>query len=321
MKMKKIILPLVALLAMAVSCSSDDDSTDDNTGGGEVEGVLRILSVDAENDLVTLTNLGEGTIDIGDYFLCLGPGTYRQISGQTTEDTNLELNETITVSYDVNPDADGLSIFSTNTFESSDPEILVDFVQWGAGDQPRVDQAVTAGRWDNANNFVEGVNIFTYNGGVADVGSTFWTGEEEAQEEGILRILSVDAVNDMVTLTNLGEGSIDIGDYFLCLGPGTYRQISGQTTEDTNLEPNETITVPYNVNPMEDGLSIFSTNSFTSSDPEILVDYVQWGAANQARSGQAVAAGRWDDVNNFVPENTEYEFIGGTEDIGVTFWE
>ena len=162
--MKKFILPLVALLTMTVSCSSDDDSTDDvipiddevitddNTGGDDgdnggdaEEGVLRILNVDAVNDMVTFTNLGEGSIDIGAYWLCLGPGTYRQISAQTTDDTNLESNETITVPYDVNPMEDGLSIFSVDQFGSSDPEVLLDFVQWGAGNQPRSAQAVTAG--------------------------------------------------------------------------------------------------------------------------------------------------------------------------------
>ena len=124
----------------------------------------------------------------------------------------------------------------------------------------------------------------------------------------------------MVTFTNLGEGSIDIGAYWLCLGPGTYRQISAQTTGDTNLEPNETITVPYDVNPTEDGLSIFSSTAFGSSDPEVLLDFVQWGAGNQPRSAQAVTAGRWDNASSFVPESTEYIFDGGAEDVGVTFW-
>ena len=214
---------------------------------------------------------------------------------------------------------DGLSVFSVDQFGSSDPEVLLDFVQWGAGNQPRSAQAVTAGRWDDTNNFVEGVNVFTYNGGVADVGSTFWTGEE-APEEGILRVLNVDAVNDMVTFVNLGEGSIDIGSYWLCLGPGTYRQVSQQTTDDTNLEPNEMITVPYDVNSMEDGLSIFSTNDFGSSDPEVLLDFVQWGAGNQPRSAQAVTAGRWDNANNFVEGVNVFTYNGGVADVGSTFW-
>jgi len=56
----------------------------------------------------------------------------------------------------------------------------------------------------------------------------------------------------------------------------------------------------YNVDPMVDGLSLFSTNSFGSSDPAILLDFVQWGAGNQPRSGQAVNAGRWDDATQFI---------------------
>ena len=59
-------------------------------------------------------------------------------------------NQSITLSYDVNPTSGGLSLFSVNTFGSTDPEVLIDYVQWGSANQARVNQAVTAGRWNNA---------------------------------------------------------------------------------------------------------------------------------------------------------------------------
>lgn len=336
--MKKIFLSLVTIALMA-SCSTDDSNespentipetetetesdieTDDDTQDPG-NGLLRLVEVDAVNDLVTITNFGDGSLEVGDYFLCLGPGTYAAISGLTDDSTNLAPNESVSLNYDVNEMADGLGVFTVSEFGSSDPNILLDYVQWGAANQARSDQAVAAGRWDDVSNFASGVNVFTFDGNVTDFGSDFWEGEEE-QNNGpaVLRILSVDATNDQVTLTNFGGETIDIDNYWLCLGPGTYARIGAITTEDTNLEAEETITLSYDVNPSQDGLSVFSINSFGSSDPTVLVDYVQWGAASQARSGQAVTAGRWGDVNNFVPTSTTYNYNGGATDVGVTFW-
>lgn len=330
--MKKIFLPLLAIV-MTVSCSTDEttetpennipdvENPDGNTGDDGTD-IVRITAVDATSDLVTLTNLGDGTLDVGNYFLCLGPGTYAAVSGLTSEPTSVAPNASLTVSYDVNEVADGLGVFAVSEFGSSDPSILLDYVQWGAANQARVDQAVTAGRWDDVSNVAPGVNVFTFNGSVADVGSTFWTGEEEQEAPtSIVRILNVDAQGDLVTLTNFGNTSIDVGTYWLCLGPGTYVNVGNIATGDTNLDANDTITLSYDVNPMADGLSIFSTNTFGSSDPEVLVDYVQWGAANQARVNQAVTAGRWDNADNFVPQASAYDYIGGAQDVGVNFWE
>lgn len=326
--MKKIFLPLFIVL-VTLSCSSDDDNTitpevivpDTETPEQEEEagpGIIRITEVDATNDLVVVTNLGDSTLELGDYFLCLGPGTYATISGLTSEDTAVAPNTSITLNYDVNETEDGLAVFATSEFSSSSPEVLLDYVQWGATNQSRVSQAVAAGRWDDVNNFASGVSVYTFGGNATDVGAAFWAGEEAFTA---VRVLNVDAQGDLVTLTNLGNTGIDVGPYWLCLGPGTYVNVANVATGSTMLGANETITLPYNVNPATGGLGIFSTNTFGSSDPAILVDYVQWGAANQARSNQAVTAGRWDSADNFVTQADEYDFIGGAQDVGVTFWE
>lgn len=336
--MKKIFLPLfpIVLLAMTLSCSTDDTTDAPETSVPDVEapdetpedngfGILRITEVDATNDLVTLTNLGDGALEVGDFFLCLGPGTYATVGGLATGSTQVAPNASLTVGYDVDEDADGLGVFATNDFSTTDPSVLLDYVQWGGANQARVDQAVTAGRWDDTANFAPGVSLFTFNGDVASVGSTFWTGLDEAEEEeeavSIVRILNVDAEGDLVTLTNFGNTPVDVGTYWLCLGPGTYVNVGDVATGDTTLGENDTITLPYNVNPTADGLSIFTSTSFGSSDPTVLVDYVQWGAGNQARVGQAITAGRWDSADNFVPQAGEYEYTGGAQDVGVNFWE
>ncbi|RMB62746.1 hypothetical protein EAX61_03990 [Dokdonia sinensis] len=333
--MKKIFLPLIAI-AMTMSCSTDDTEINSETNIPEEEtntetdtdvsgngtGLLRIIEVDAINDQVTLANLGDGTLDTGSYFMCLGPGTYAMVSGLVNGDTVLEPSESITFTYDVNESEDGLSVFASNDFGSSDPSVLLDYVQWGSGNQARVGQAVTAGRWDDENNIAPGVNVFTFEGEASNVGSSFWTGEEvQSDSEGVLRILNVNANNDTLTLTNLGGSTVEVGNYWLCLGPGTYARIGNITSGDTELSTNETLTLNYDMDPVADGLSVFATNTFGSSDPEILLDYVQWGAANQARSGQAVTAGRWDNAGSFVPQSNNYTYTGDAQDVGANFWE
>ncbi|WP_188373234.1 hypothetical protein [Winogradskyella haliclonae] len=285
----------------------------------ETTPIVRILQVDATADLVWLSNFGTESVDVGDYFLCLGPGTYVRVSDATNASTNLAPGENIMLSYDVNETEDGLSIFSTNTFGSSDPNILLDYVQWGAGNQARVAQAVTAGRWDNANNFVANGSPYVFNGNSDEFGSTFWEGTEE-EESTVVRIAQVNANTDQVWLANFGNVSVDVGDYFLCLGPGTYVRVSDATNASTNLAPGENVMLSYDVNETVGGLSIFSTNSFGSSDPNILLDYVQWGAGNQARVAQAVTAGRWDDANNFINGGPSYTFNGNADEFGSTFW-
>ncbi len=279
------------------------------------QAVIRVQSVNVSADEIVLTNLGDASQDVGTYWLCLGPGTYVQVSSAAIGSTDLAPGETVTVSYDVDPVADGFSLFTTSSFGSSDPNILIDYVQWGAGNQPRVGQAVTAGRWDNANNFVSGSTVYNFTGTATDFGSTFWVGAPD-----IIRVLSVNTGTDQIVLSNFGTTTVDVGSYWLCLGPGTYVQVSAAAAGSTNLAPGEDVTVSYNVDPVADGFSLFTTNSFGSTNPDILIDYVQWGAGNQPRVGQAVTAGRWDDAANFVSGTSPYTFTGTATDFGSTFW-
>ncbi len=265
--------------------------------------------VNTTTDALTIANLGDTDVDLSTYWVCLGPGTYRQIGTLpiTSGDLDLSPNEAVTFTYDlINESTGGLGLFSTNTFGSSDPTILVDYVQWGAANQARVGQAVTAGRWDNAANFVDGPSPYT-----TDVGGSAaaWN---VAMTDPTFTLL--DTTSDALTITNLGDLDVDLSTYWVCLGPGTYRQIGSLPIidGDFDLSPNEAVTFTYDlINESTGGLGLFSTNTFGSSDPTILVDYVQWGVANQARVGQAVTAGRWDSAANFVDGDSPY-----TTDIG-----
>lgn len=164
--MKKVLF-LLGFITLFFGCSNDDDNNDNDV---ELTEIIRITAINTQENLVTLTNLGTAATNISDYQLCLGPGTYVGIEAST-----IAPDESITISYVINETAGGLSIFSTGgSFSSTDPEILIDYVQWGDADQARVDQAVTANRWDNASNYLEGGPIYTFIGEANDVGSDFW---------------------------------------------------------------------------------------------------------------------------------------------------
>ena len=144
--------------------------------------------------------------------------------------------------------------------------------------------------------------------------------ETEIVASKIIRVSMVNPSANQVTFRNFGNVETNIGDYWLCLGPGTYRRISSGTNDSTVLAPNAELTVNYNMNEASGGLSIFTTNSFGSSDPEILIDYVQWGDGNQQRADQAVTAGRWNNADSFIPNATTYTFNGEEAQFGDTFW-
>lgn len=317
--MKKGIFTIL-LMVLIASCSSDDDTIIIEEREETQNSVIRITEVDTDTDEVTLTNLGDAATEVGNYWLCLGPGTYVQVSNATSESTNLNPNQSVTLSYDVDATADGLSLFSVNTFGSTDPDVLIDYVQWGEGNQARVNQAITAGRWDNAANFVAMASPYTFTGNATQIGSTFWNGTQVAATNAVIRIARVDTTTDEVTLINLGGTPLDIADYWLCLGPGTYVRVSNATTASTNLGPDQTVILNYDVDPTADGLSIFSVNTFGSTNPDVLIDYVQWGAGSQPRVDQAVTARRWDSATNTASGASPYIFSGNANNFGSTFW-
>ncbi|MBX2846034.1 MAG: T9SS type A sorting domain-containing protein [Saprospiraceae bacterium] len=147
-----------------------------------------------------------------------------------------------------------------------------------------------------------------------------------------IHLTQVNSTTETITITNLGDAAEDISAFQICLGPGEYNALSDYTgiTGDLMLDPSEAVTIDVSagggtgITALPDaagGLGLFSTGgSFGSTDPAIFRDYVQWGAASQDRSGQAVTAGRWDDAMLFVGGFAPYDFTGGVADHGSTFW-
>ena len=313
---------------------------------------VRIIEVDPSNEWVTLKNFGSATVDISGYWLCERPnydrigdsGAVRIVAG----DLVLDPEEEVIVSVSPAGQSGGfnaitdlgenseLGLFVDSNFGSTDPSILLDFVTWGGVTSPtRVSQAVEAGRWDDVNTFAEGNAPFEYIGGANDIGASFWRGADLGA--GLVRIIEVDPSNEWVTLKNFGSATVDISGYWLCERPnydrigdsGAVRIVAG----DLVLDPEEEVIVSVSPAGQSGGfnaitdlgenseLGLFVDSNFGSTDPSILLDFVTWGGVTSpTRVSQAVEAGRWDDVNTFAEGSAPFEYIGGANDIGASFW-
>ena len=299
--------------------------------------VIRVSHFDTGQEMVTLKNIGDATADISSYQLCLGPGQYNILSDYNSITGSLNLAAGDSVQIDLTsgtgnvtalPDANGaLGLFANTNFSSNSADDIKDFVQWGAANQNRVDQAVTAGRWTNADDFVSGFAPYQFTGGTADIGSSFWTSTPTA----FIRLVHFDTGVESVTIKNLGDTSADISSYQLCLGPGQYNILSGYTsiTGSLNLAAGDSVQIDLtsgtgNVTALPDAngaLGLFANTNFSSNSSDDVKDFVQWGAADQNRVGQAVNAGRWTNASDFVSGTSPYNFTGGIRDIGSSFWD
>ncbi len=314
--MKKNLFKILLLAVLVASCSDDDDLVAEPPGGEEpVEGQASVVLNEVEylGDRVEIFNNGDVAVDLEGYFLCLGPGTYRQIGALNVEgNLQLEPGAFLVVSYEMPNAEGGLGLYVDNS-AFDDPATLADFVQWGAAGSPRESVAVSAGIWAQGE-FVPVMgsadNSLVFDG--EGTGAANW-GETTSLTFGAENVLTVPAemrslvINevqygsrDLVEIYNNGNVSADLSSYWLCLGPGTYVQIGNLTPESGNIElaAGEFLVLPYTMPDDQGGLGLYSENQFGNADA--LVDFVQWGAGGSPREDVAVAAGIWT-AGEFVP--------------------
>ncbi|MEM7106751.1 MAG: hypothetical protein AAF519_00900 [Bacteroidota bacterium] len=221
-----------------VSCGDDDDGTTMDLD--PVEEFVRLTVVDPSEESLSIQNLGTTEVDITNFQLCLGPGQYNVLSNYTaiTGDLNLAVNETVVIDLTsgsegvtaLPDDSGGLGLFSIGgEFNSSDPEIIRDYVQWGSADQNRVDQAVAAERWDNATSFINGFAPYTFSGGSDDVGVSFWN-TVDAED---VRLKSGFIIN---VATPNGDRLVK---YFSTLPTGTADLTDGEVFQESFFDPED----------------------------------------------------------------------------------
>ncbi|WP_136468889.1 spondin domain-containing protein [Flagellimonas onchidii] len=317
--MKKNFFKIMAACLLVAACSEDDTVANlpdnpDEPGGGTppAMGTVVLNEVEYLGNRVEIYNNSDASVDLGSYWLCLGPGQYSKISDLETEgNVNLGAGEYLSISYNM-PEADGgLGLYSSNQFTSSDA--IVDFVQWGASGSARENVAVDADLW-TVGEYVPVMGnadySIIYDGD--GQGASNWA-ETTTVTLGDKNVLTVPSelrsivINEvqfgnrnLIELYNNGNVAADISSYWLCLGPGQYVQLSAATIEsgDTNLEAGEFVVVNYDLPNDQGGLGLYSTNEFTNA--EAIMDFVQWGASGSARENVAVEAGIWTD-GDYVP--------------------
>ncbi|MDG1766789.1 MAG: hypothetical protein P8H98_08345 [Flavobacteriales bacterium] len=134
------------------------------------------------------------------------------------------------------------------------------------------------------------------------------------------RIISVNPDNQEVQIQNLGTASIDLSSYYLNNFP-VFNQLSTITVLSGSLQlsPNQVLTLSWPGCTDDNGeIGLYSSSNFP--DPNDLVDYMQWGTANNANVSVALSAGVWDDALNTVVGLAPYTFNGGQNDYGSSFW-
>ncbi|NER13442.1 hypothetical protein GWK08_08345 [Leptobacterium flavescens] len=314
--MKKYLLVLTVIFA-AWSCSGDDDGgTPPPPPSGNPSVVINEVAY--LGDEVELFNNGNVNVDLSSYFLCLGPGTYRRIGDlQLQGNANLAPGEYLVITYAMPRAEGGLGLYRNNS-DFADPDTLADFVQWGVDGSPRENVAVAAGIW-TAGEFVEVVSdadnsiAFDGNGNAASDWAETTTPTLGAANSVTPPVRSVVIneveylVDDQIELYNSGDTPVDLTDYWLCFGPGAYFRIGDPAMTDIisgniSLAPGEFLVVSaVNLDaPDAAGAIGLYINDSNFADSSTIRDFVQWGAAGNARESVAVDAGIWD-AGGFVP--------------------
>lgn len=139
-----------------------------------------------------------------------------------------------------------------------------------------------------------------------------------------VRMISVDPATDEVTIKNFGGGSVEIGSWWLCKEPGTYRQVSSQSPSgSTNLAPGGEVTVTYAgfLDPAGQGIGLYDAFDFAlPTGANAIQDYMQYLTDAGVREDVAVAAGIWP-LDDMVTGSGPYTYIGDGSQNGAAFWQ
>jgi plastocyanin len=179
----------------------------------------------------------------------------------------------------------------------------------------------------------------------------FMTGTLQVSASGVLvssfRITEVQynaaLGQDLIEIANLGGDFGDLGRYRIAVNGTTSHIIPtnsigvlsgsnpGRVVIHTNQTGTNTATDIF-LNTIGDlpatgSVALYVPNTTSSLvDPDQIIDFVQWGAGNQANSATAVLAGIWPSAAEFVPAvpvagNYDITFCGVESERGASHWE
>ena len=173
--MKKLIFSVFVLISalVFVSCSDDDDNGDsvESVVENPVEGDLSQLVINefsASGNWVELHNQSDGEVDALGLVLCLGPATYVDIEQSIVieGETTVPAGGFLVVNYNLTEGSGGLALYVDRS-GFTNPDTILDFVQYGDAGSVRESVAVEAGIWVEGD-FVPNVGLesssFAYDG-------------------------------------------------------------------------------------------------------------------------------------------------------------
>ncbi len=139
-----------------------------------------------------------------------------------------------------------------------------------------------------------------------------------------IRLVAVDPGTGIITLQNFGSSNVDVSGYRFCHQFNYTNTVASMTPfsgDPANFAPGLLVltgAVGLNVSTSDLGLYL-PTGAFT--DPNAMVDFVQWGSGGNGRESVAVAKGIWT-AGDFITGAGPYTYSGnGTTDVGLPFWQ
>jgi uncharacterized delta-60 repeat protein len=139
--------------------------------------VLRLAEVNAATDEITIRNYSQVAVDISSHKLITDNNQINNISSMTVVQGSLTIppmGEVVLTGLPLEVTGEGLALYAPAP-NFSDPNDMIDFVQWITSGSSLESAAAGQGVWTSGT-FVNGNNPFVYIGNGTQNGATYWEG-------------------------------------------------------------------------------------------------------------------------------------------------
>lgn len=138
-----------------------------------------------------------------------------------------------------------------------------------------------------------------------------------------IRLVEVRPAADIVTIKNFGSSTVNISDYWFC-SLFAYPQLQSLNINSgaLNLAPNATVTLSgFAINDSDGDMGLYLpiNSNADFADQNFMVDFMQWGDANNGRESVAVAKGIWEN-DAFLPGSGPFVYNGDGTQNGIEAW-